>query len=327
MATTDLRPQGAPPPQDEGEFGERRARAPQDRSRTWPNGRRMLPVVLVISALLGGLIGELVTSPTFIGAFAGAVGGLAIWLALRLAGSTRRTFRELGALERRLAGLPGVVRESTEQAGRATYRQLEVLLWLREALHLDAPLRPAGDWAAAPDMLMELVSTIDRHRPGLVVELGSGISTVVIARRLQQLGHGRLVTLEHDGDFARTTQEALEMHSLTDVVQLVVAPLGPVRQDDRDLVWYQVSPDVLEAAGDAIDMLFVDGPPGRSGPLARYPALPLLRHLLAPGALILVDDADRPGEAEAVRRWQAEVDALEVSHLPLEKGAYLIRMP
>lgn len=287
----------------------------------------MLPVVLVAFALPGGLIGELVPSAAFLGAFAGAVGGLAVWLALRMAGSTRRILRELGALERRLAGLPEAVQESTEQAGQATYRQLEALLWLRETLRLDGPLRPTRGWAAAPDMLVELVSAIDRHRPGLVVELGSGVSTVVMARRLQQLGHGRLVTFEHDGDFARATREALEMHSLTDVVQLVVAPLGPVRQDDRDLVWYQVPPDVLGSSSDAIDMLFVDGPPGRSGPLARYPALPLLRHLLAPGARILVDDADRPGEAEAVRRWHAEVDGLEVNHLPLEKGAYLIRMP
>ena len=55
----------------------------------------------------------------------------------------------------------------------------------------------------------------------------------------------------------------------------------------------------LDAAlqGDLIDLLLVDGPPAYAvgHGLARYPALPVLRDRLAPGATVVLDDVERPG--------------------------------
>ena len=48
---------------------------------------------------------------------------------------------------------------------------------------------------------------------------------------------------------------------------------------------------------------------------------------LAPGAIVLVDDARRPDEQEMARRWQAEFVGLESRYLEFESGAFLMTMP
>ncbi len=52
----------------------------------------------------------------------------------------------------------------------------------------------------------------------------------------------------------------------------------------------------------------VDGPPAYAAGhgLARYPALPVLYDWLAPDATLVLDDAERPGEQEVLRRWERE---------------------
>ena len=54
-----------------------------------------------------------------------------------------------------------------------------------------------------------------------------------------------------------------------------------------------------------IDLLLVDGPPGYGEGMerSRYPALPALEPRLAPGAMVVLDDASRPGEREIIERW------------------------
>src|SRR5690606_18547556 len=67
--------------------------------------------------------------------------------------------------------------------------------------------------------------------------------------------------------------------------------------------WYEAS---VFADIDTIDLLIVDGPPATTGQLARYPALPLLAERLSPGAVVVLDDAERDAEAEIARRWCEE---------------------
>ncbi len=228
----------------------------------------------------------------------------------------RRLEREVRAQGRRAVG-------SVDAAELRLYQQLEALDWLQAELQLAHPLPPARGWAAAPDALAELVHLVDRARPAQVVELGSGVSTIVIARRLQQLGHGRLVALDHLPAFASQTRAELARQGLAEVATVVDAPLVDVRIDAETWRWYALGADVPAR----IDALFVDGPPGTMGPLARYPALPLLRDRLTPGAIVFVDDGDRADEQEIVRRWQAQDDGLEARHLPLSKGAWLLTVP
>jgi predicted O-methyltransferase YrrM len=214
-------------------------------------------------------------------------------------------------------------RDAVHDAERRLFSQLEALAWLRDELRFKTPLPPTRGAAAAPDALLELVRIIDRSEATSVVELGSGVSTIVCARRLQQAGHGHVVALEHMPEYAAATRAEIAAHGLEEFATVVDAPLVEVQIGDGHWSWYEIGPGVP----DHIDTLFVDGPPMLTGPLARYPALPLLQDRLTPGAVVFLDDGDRPDEREMVRRWQAEIGGFEVRHLEFAKGAWLMTMP
>jgi predicted O-methyltransferase YrrM len=217
-------------------------------------------------------------------------------------------------------------RRAVDRAERRLFSQLEALGWLRDLLSLEHPLPPTRHWAASPDLLVELLRIIDRGRPTTVLELGSGVSTIVMAARLEAVGGGRLVALEHDPAYAAETRRNLALHGLDGVATVLDAPLSTLRVGEEEWSWYTLPEEGLPAPA-SVDLLLVDGPPGATGHLARYPALPLLAPRLAPGATIVVDDADRPDEREMARRWQSERPGLSLQHLPLESGAFVLRLP
>ena len=208
-----------------------------------------------------------------------------------------------------------------EAAVLGAARQQHALLELQPLLG-DFPIL-LGGWAADPLLLRHAVEMLAELRPGLVVECGSGSSTVILARCLRRLGVGRLVSLEHDPEFARRTQAQLKLHGVEDVVTLVTAPLVERRAPDgRALRWY--APNYEPALSAPVDVLLVDGPPGSEGPRARYPALPLLASHLAPACAVLLDDTDRQDEREIAQEWARELGWRAV-RLPTGHGAWLIR--
>lgn len=165
-----------------------------------------------------------------------------------------------------------------------------------------APLPDVGGWAMEPPTLVRLVDTVLRHRPRLVVECGSGTSTLWIARALHEGGGGRLVAFEHEVEYLEKTKALLLEHGLLAYVDLRHAPLVDTATPRGDFSWYDIAADDVEE----IDLLLVDGPPGATGPHARYPALPVLGDKLAPGATVIVDDVSRRDEQEMVEYWLEE---------------------
>jgi hypothetical protein len=166
------------------------------------------------------------------------------------------------------------------------------------------PALEVDDWALGRAGLETVLAQLDAGRRE-IVECGSGVSTVVMARRLRELGAGRVTSLEHRPEFAAATRGRLDAEGLGDRAAVVDAPLRP--HPDTELGWYdRAALGLLPDAG--IELLLVDGPPAGTPALerSRYPALPELAARLAPSAAILLDDADRPGERWVLDRWLGE---------------------
>ena len=68
------------------------------------------------------------------------------------------------------------------------------------------PMPFGGSWALTPDAAAILASEIAIRRPNTIIELGSGVSTVMVGRLLKQMGCGRLVSLDHDPGWAEETR-------------------------------------------------------------------------------------------------------------------------
>lgn len=165
------------------------------------------------------------------------------------------------------------------------------------------PLPFGGSWALTPDAAALLAREIVIRRPSTIVELGSGVSTLMVGRLLQQMGCGHLISLDHDPSWAEDTRRHISANGLQDYVEVLDAPLVRQHFDAEDFDWYQI-PDQLRHIKQ-IDMLTVDGPPQTtdSTVLARYPALPAFSAQLSRQAVIFIDDAKRVTEQKMVEKW------------------------
>lgn len=187
------------------------------------------------------------------------------------------------------------------------------------------PMPFGGGWALTPDAAVVLAREIALNRPHTIVELGSGVSTVLIGRMLKQAGTGKLISLDHDPSWAEQTRRHIEASGLQDHVVVLDAPLARQQFGGKDFNWYQV-PEQLRQAG-SIDLVIVDGPPQSLDPsgMPRYPALPAFLAQLSPQAMIYVDDAKRPQEQAMIERWLLENPGFKSRMLETVPGTCLLQ--
>jgi predicted O-methyltransferase YrrM len=218
------------------------------------------------------------------------------------------------------AGLLGWHRRARSQQLERLIRSAEDGSIIGSRLGAAAPL--FGTWAAEGDFAGMVARAVEAS-PGLVVECGSGSTTIVIADRLRRAGSGRLVSLEHDSAFADSTARSLAAAGLADVAVVVHAPLREQQVGERVVEWYDRS-TVEDAIDDVIDVLVVDGPP-QVAPWARWAALPVLHRRLADNFTVLLDDGRTRATLRAVRAWLDELSDLELYWLDTVKGTWLLK--
>lgn len=176
---------------------------------------------------------------------------------------------------------------------------LQGAITLYSILSPTRPLPEMGGFALTASKCATLMRLILHEKPVEIVELGSGVSTIVMAYCLRKIGHGRIQSFEHDSVFVEQTRKMLRQHGLDDIATVVYAPLVP--QDNvNGRLWYDVSKLGVTSP---IDLLFVDGPPRRSAQLARYPALDFFAEKLKPGSWVVLDDTDRKDEGLIAKMW------------------------
>jgi predicted O-methyltransferase YrrM len=211
---------------------------------------------------------------------------------------------------------------------RSMLRRQERHVWeTHNVFHVLAggsPLPVPGGWAASTDLLGEVLRVIAGTRPRRVVELGSGLSTLVIAAALRGQSQGRLVSIDAEDEYAAQTRLQLQRQGLSDWAEVRVAALKPQRSGIGAHPWYDA-----DRLGDLdhIDLLLIDGPPTALGADIRHPALPFFWDRLSPGAIVLLDDAARPGERAISDAWRRQFPRAQFEYLHLEKGALRVRKP
>ena len=260
--------------------------------------------LMALGALLGGLLLLIRHSLDL----AGRIGNLA-----SQSERTLDTVRRLGAR----------VEKEVKTEIKQTFRQLEALQNLNAMLPASDVLPATRGWAASPDLLMVLVDLVITERPSLVVECGSGASTLWLALAMRRFEiDGRIVALDHDPVFGAKTRDLLARHNVRDLAEVRDAPLESFSLDGETYSWY-----ARRAWEDlkGIDLLFVDGPPATTGHQARYPALPLLSGLLSSVATAVLDDLIVPDMQKVLRLWLDAYPDFGSEILPLEKQAAVLR--
>ena len=222
--------------------------------------------VLVIAWLAGALALGLATG-------SGAVATVTLMALGPLAGCALLLLRHSLDLAARIGNLGtesqrtlAVVRRIESQLGtelKQTFRQVEAAANLSAILPASDVLPATRGWAASPDLLLVLVDQVIAQRPSLIVECGSGASTLWLALALRRFEiAGRVVALDHDPVFAEKTRGFLARHGVSDLAEVRDAPLEDFSLGDGSYSWY-ARRAWEDLAG--IDLLFVDGPPAATG--------------------------------------------------------------
>lgn len=212
------------------------------------------------------------------------------------------------------------------------YRQMEAWIALQRFINPRLPLSGLRGGALSPDAAVILCRELLTKKPKLVVECGAGISTLIVGYLLKDLGGGELITIEHDLEWQERVNSWIELHDLGDYVTVLHAPLIDQKLDIGPVYWYDISEfeTIMRGkypASKRIDLLFVDGPPVFIDAYVRRPALYFMRQWFAPHCSIIVDDTNRPADADIVRQWCKVLEAsCECEWYATEKGTALIRI-
>jgi len=227
-----------------------------------------------------------------------------------------------------VAGMLEALDSGMKQSHRELKKEIKAVNWHTESLFsLFSILQPVfplpsmNGWAAYPDFLNLICLQILTRKPTLVLEIGSGISTLITAYCLKRNGRGRVIALDHLDRYADETRELIRMHGLSGFAEVCLAPLKETVIGSETWLWYDMEG---VKPGGQIDLMIVDGPPGVTQYMARYPALPLMYSNLSSNAIIVLDDGGREDEKKIIERYLTEYPSFDFRYIDLEKGAFLM---
>jgi len=191
----------------------------------------------------------------------------------------------------------------------------------KEAFPLDADiLSRITPSTLSAETLQFLGMLVLWKRPRRIFEFGSGLSTLFLSRLLHgvaELSGSTLMSIDHSQRYLGETRRSLgaDHHAV-----LLHVPLAVTEYAGRVFTTYHPDYTRKVEPGVRFDFVLIDGPPayryGREAPLYH------LAPLLAPDALILLDDANREPEQEALHNWKTTwSDGFAVELFPdLKKG-------
>ena len=151
--------------------------------------------------------------------------------------------------------------------------------------------------------------------PGPVLECGSGLTTLILGVAAERTEHP-VWTQEHHPEWGAKIQETLRSFGLS-LVNVCVAPLT----DYEGYGWYDPP---LERMPKDIALVVCDGPPGQTEG-GRYGMLPVMKDYLRDDAIVLLDDAGRPREQQALSRWAEDFGTVHTMHGD-EKGWAIVHL-
>jgi predicted O-methyltransferase YrrM len=167
---------------------------------------------------------------------------------------------------------------------------------------------PVGS-AANYGLMYVVLRVACEFKPKTILELGAGQTSLLLDRLAREHLDARIVTVEHDPLWSAHIGERVrhQVHRLE---------LKPYQENGLSYAGYDIAGLALDAP---IDMLLVDGPPAGDArrKFARHGCLGLLARLNPQGFVVIVDDAERGGEARLCRRID---DALRNAKIAFKRG-------
>lgn len=206
--------------------------------------------------------------------------------------------------------------------------QIESLLAIYRLLPNMRFLPETRGWAGSPDFLKKIAEVILKEKPRFVLELGGGASSIVLGASLKENKFGFAISLDHENSYLEQTRGNLALNEIGESIDITYSPLKDYQLYDTNWKWYDYNFSSLHSK---IDILIIDGPPGKTQKLARFPAVPLLMKYFNEKVILLLDDANRADEKVIVDKWIELLELHDFSVLTsnyhhFEKGLVLMEI-
>jgi hypothetical protein len=223
--------------------------------------------------------------------------------------------------DRKLSEVQANLQKQQKTQSENNLRQIESFLRLQKYCGDSIVLPDMHGFPISPDLGIYIVRLIETGNYDAVIEFGSGVSTTLIALAIQKSsvtkGEAAIpcLSFEHLDTYLSATIQQLKNANLQKLVELVHAPLVEnVGVHEAPTPYYDCRrslQDLKESLKNPQPKLLVlvDGPPGATGPYARYPALDVVDSAFEGMAEVhyLMDDYIRQDERDIVALWEASL--------------------
>ena len=166
---------------------------------------------------------------------------------------------------------------------------------------------PFFGMSLSPTALVYILNEIVINNRKNIIEFGSGISTIYMAK-LSKVNNLNLniYSIDENSNWIRKVYNILVKENLDDVVTFIYSPL---KFYNENIKWYDsfVLDNYLKN-NYICDMVLIDAPKAneKGDEEIRYWALPYMFDKLNDDYVIFLDDANREGEKNIIKKWQDE---------------------
>lgn len=185
-----------------------------------------------------------------------------------------------------------------------------------------------GRWAVGYQYLYVLYRVLNSVKPKSILELGLGQSTRMITQYAASDRDVKHRVTEHDEDWINFFQKENQLSNNTEIVRMELT--HQPYEDDESVLMYD---KFMEKLSDRrYDLISVDAPFGGSANIyARVDTIALFMNNLEESFIIMIDDANRPGENHTIQLMKKELDRLgkeyECGRYMGNKTTYVIASP
>ena len=169
---------------------------------------------------------------------------------------------------------------------------------------------PFTPFSLNPYTILHVLNDILLNDRKVVVEFGSGLSTIIISKfiKINKLSVD-FFSIDDNQEWQELILKELKKYQCDDKVQMSYCEIKELDNTKlsclNNMFWYSLNKleKVKDKITNNIDLLLVDGPSIGSSIFNRYPALPYLQDKLSNNVAIYLDDTRRNGEKEILYKW------------------------
>lgn len=199
------------------------------------------------------------------------------------------------------------------------------------AMSILQPLMSGKDYLAInggalrPFCMAYILNEIIINKRKSIIEFGSGISTILIARLIKENELPvSFVSVEHNIEWIEVLKKQLEKENLTDFAKIEYINLVDQNTEFGNILSYD-SQRILNIVGDSkYDLIIVDGPPANTREIrySRYPVFLNLINNLSNDYCLIIDDANRKGEKEIINTYKNTYPKLDFNLVGKTLGVF-----